>query len=103
MLLSALVVGLVVLVAATLAAVLTAVPFVVAVDLAERRGFSTTRWGGVQLVLLGLAAAVGWVGLRHAGVLVLVVPVLCWATPLLLVLLGGDDSRVGGYRGAHTG
>lgn len=103
MLLSALLLALVVLVAASVLAVLTALPFVLAVDLAERRSFSTARWGALQLALALLGLVVGWVALRHALLLALAVPLLCWAVPLVLLLLGPDDRAVGGYRGVHQG
>jgi len=103
MLLSA--VYLMVVAAAVLAvgAALTAVPFVVAVDMAERRRFSATRWGGVQLALLVLAALVFLVGWRHGHLLLLGVPaaLLCWLTPLVVSLLSTDDGPLGGYQGAH--
>ena len=103
MLVSALLLALVVLVGAAVAAALTALPFVVAVDLAEQRAFSTVRWGAMQLALAVLALRVGWVALRHALLLALAVPLLCWAAPLVLLLLGRDDQAVGGYGGAHQG
>jgi hypothetical protein len=82
---------------------LTAVPFVVAVDMAERRRFSATRWGGLQLALLAVAALVFLVGWRHGHLLLLGVPsvLLCWLTPLVLSLLSTDDGALGGYQGAH--
>jgi hypothetical protein len=105
LLLSAVVVVLVVAVAAALAVGTTAVPFVMGVDMAERRGFSTTRWGGIALVCAGLAggllllavlahslASLFWIG---AAALV------GWATPGLLSLLSEHETEVGGYQGAH--
>ncbi|MDX6218393.1 MAG: hypothetical protein QOD70_191 [Frankiales bacterium] len=101
LLLSVLVVALLALVVGALAAVFTAWPFVLAVDMAERRGFSPTRWGGVQLVLLGLGALLAVLALRHTGFLLLPAAVLCWVTPLVLSLLKEDEVGVGGQQGAH--
>jgi hypothetical protein len=103
LLLSVLVVALLALVVGALAAVLIVVPFVRAVDLAERRGFSPTRWGAVQLVLLALGALVGVMALRHTGLLLLPAALLCWVTPLVLSLLSEGEVAVGGRQGAHEG
>lgn len=89
---------LVAVVAAVLAAG-TVVPFVVGVDMAERRRFSPRRWGAVCLVgvLAGVAAA--WL-LRSHGAVALLGLVLGWATPALLAVLG-PGSPLGGEPGAH--
>jgi hypothetical protein len=100
---SAVVVVVLVLVVAVLLVVCTVVPFVRAVDMAERRGFSTGRWGGAQLVLLAAGALLAYAGLRHTVLLLLPAALLCWAAPLLLSLLGPRDGAVGGYHGAHEG
>lgn len=95
---------LVVVVVAALGAVLaavSAVPFVVAVDMAERRGFSTARWGALELVLLVAAAAVGYLAWKHTLVLLPFGMVLAWVIPLLLALLSGREETLGGYQGAH--
>ncbi len=84
-----------------LAAALTALPFVVAVDMAERRRFSPARWGGVQLVLLALAALLGVLAWKSTWWILLLVPVVVWAPPLMLSLLSADERSVGGYQGAH--
>jgi hypothetical protein len=89
------------LLAGAVAVACTAVPFVKAVDLAEQRGFSTVRWGAVELVLLALAAVVGYVGWRHSLVLLLPAVLLCWAAPLVITLLSRDDRGIGGYQGRH--
>lgn len=101
LLLSTVVVVLAVLVLATLAVGVTAVPFVKVVDMAERRGFSPARWGGAQLVLLALAGLVAYVGLKHAVVLVLPALLLCWLAPLVVSLLSRTDTWAGGRQGAH--
>jgi hypothetical protein len=79
----------------------TAVPFVVAVDMAERRCFSPARWGAAQLVLLVLGGLVGYVALKHLALLLLPAVLLCWMTPLALWVLSADDTRIGGRQGAH--
>ena len=97
---------LVVVVVAAIGAVLAAVsalPFVVAVDMAERRGFSPARWGGLELVLLALAATVTYLGWKHNVLLMPLAVLLAWAAPLLLSLLSGWEQAVGGRQGAHEG
>lgn len=97
---------LVVLVIASLAclvgAALTVVPFVVGVDMAERRGYSTDRWGA--LCLLGPAAAMALGYVVHASgsgrVLYLPVALLAWAGPGLLAVLAAGQP-VGGPQGVH--
>jgi hypothetical protein len=101
MLLSAVLSVAAVLVVAAVAVACSAVPFVVAVDMAERRGFSTARWGACQLALLVLAALVGYVALRHTVLLVVPAVLICWLTPLLLWVLGPQETRIGGRQGAH--
>ena len=101
-LLSAVVFALVVAVAMAAVYAVTVVPFVLALTLAERRGFSTGRWGGLALlgVLLGLALA-GAARLADAPRLVQVLPLLLgFAAPLALYLLDGSE-RVGGRAGRH--
>jgi hypothetical protein len=88
---------------AALAAV-TLVPFVVALQMADRRRFSTARGGVVALggSLLGLAGALLlW---RAEGVptsATLLPLLLTWGGPGALWLLADDDVRVGGRAGAH--
>ena len=91
----------VVLAAAALAALFTAAPFVVAVDMAERRRFSAGRWGAVQLTLTGLAGVLAYLTLRHSALLLVPVPFLCWLVPVGLALMGNGTGRLGGYQGAH--
>ena len=101
MLLSVVLTVLAVLVLAVVAVGCTAVPFVVAVDMAERRRFSAARWGGTQLVVLVLAALVGYVGLKHTALLLVPAVLLCWLTPLVLWMLSSGETRIGGTQGAH--
>ena len=94
-----------VLVAALLCAVgvgLLVAPFVVAVDRAERRGFSTGRWGATDLVVAALALALAW-ALRDSTRVLLVLPLaLTWAVPGALALLA-PGQLLGGRQGAHEG
>ena len=79
------------LVAVALAALyaVTVVPFLVTVDLAERRGGSTGRWAG-----LALAAVLAGVGLAAAGVLagrpVLVLALALGFVPAVVLALRPD-------------
>jgi hypothetical protein len=101
LLVSLLAVLLIVLVAAAVAVGLLVVPFVVAVDMAERRGFSTWRCGLLTLACLGVGAG-GILALRHHSPLLLVpCAALCWAVPGLLSLLSEDQKRLGGRQGGH--
>ena len=82
---------------------LTVVPFVVALGMAERRGFSATRWGALSLA--GAAAAlVGGYVLHRVGapVALAALPVLLtWVAPAGLWLLDGSEQGLGGRRGLH--
>lgn len=83
---------------------LTVVPFVVACGMAERRGFSATRWGAVALVTapLGLLAAYALVAKTGLPWPVGVLPVvLTWAAPGVLWLLEGTEQMLGGRAGRH--
>jgi len=88
------------LVAAALAVLyaVTVVPFLVTVELAERRGGSTGRWAG-----LALAAVLTGVGLAAAGVLagrpVLVLALALGFVPAVVLALRPDV--VGGPAGRH--
>lgn len=77
----------------------TVLPFVVGVDMAERRRFSPRRWGAICLagVLAGVACA--WL-LRSAGPLALGALLLGWAPPAALAVLG-PGAALGGEPGAH--
>ncbi|MGZ6792062.1 MAG: hypothetical protein ACXVFV_03845 [Mycobacteriales bacterium] len=74
-----------------LALAVTVVPFVVSVDLAERRGQSTTAWGTLAAVV---ALAVPYLALKGHTHPVLLLPVaaLAWVVPLGLSL-SNDRSR----------
>jgi type II secretory pathway component PulK len=90
-------------VACAIAVGVLVVPFVVAVDMAERRRFSTARWGAVALVGSGLAVMVAaLIPLQHLSGLLLTLSVaLAWTGPGVLALLDASQRRVGGTQGAH--
>ncbi len=101
MLLSLLSLTVLVVVLCAVGAVLTVVPFVVGVELAERRGYATLRWGLVSAAgpALGLLLAYA----VHGGlpaVLYLPAAVLCWVVPGVLLLLAPGLSA-GGRQGLH--
>lgn len=81
---------------------LTVVPWTLAVDLAERRGLGTARWGllaaGCCVLGLGIAGSAFLAGKPVVGVLG--VPA-SWAAPLALTLLGPAGPRWAGVRGRH--
>ena len=82
----------------------TLVPFVLALQMADSRRFSTARWGALALVgsLLGLALA--FVFYRSDSVpnaAALLPLLLTWAGPGGLWLLTGEEAAVGGRAGAH--
>lgn len=80
----------------------TVLPFVLAASMAERRGFSTGRWGGLALAGV-LAALVLAVLARHAGAprALQVAPLaLAFAAPAALLLIQGTE-RAGGRAGRH--
>jgi hypothetical protein len=77
------------------------VPFVLTVDMAERRGFSTTRWGAIALVDLALASAAGLLVMRHSALLLVVAAALAWAAPAALSLMDRTQVTLGGRQGGH--
>lgn len=81
---------------------LTVLPFVVAADLAERRGLSVPRAGTLTLVAVGVALAGVVLVLRgdRPSMLALLPLLLTWLVPGALLLLRGPG-RVGGRRGLH--
>ncbi len=80
----------------------TVAPYVLSIDMAERRGFSSTRWGAVALVLVVLMVVTGFEVVKRHAPFLLLVPLagFGWLTPLVLMLVG-DTSRLGGREGAH--
>ncbi len=90
------------LVAAGLAALyaVTVVPFLLTVDLAERRGCSTGRWAGLSLVAVLAAVALTAVGALGGMPRPLVVLALAVGfVPLVVLARRSDD--VGGRAGRH--
>jgi hypothetical protein len=104
LLLAAIVFPLIVAVLLAVLALVTLVPFVVALQMAESRGFSTARWGAVALATSLLALLGALLVLRSdtiaapAAVLPLV---LAAAAPGVLWLLSGDETEIGGRAGRH--
>jgi hypothetical protein len=90
-----------VLVAAALA--VTVVPFVLTVDMAERRRLSTVRAGAFSLVTIALGLLGALVVYRgdRPTVLVLVPLVVTWAGPMAMAVLEEGQARIGGRPGAH--
>ena len=90
------------LVAAALGALyaVTVVPFLVTVDLAERRGCSTGRWAGLSLAAVLLAVALVLVGLlTGAPRPLLVVALAVGFVPAVVLALRSDS--LGGRAGRH--
>lgn len=83
--------------------VLTLGPFVTALELADRRGLGSTRWGLVSAACSVLGLAVAVLVLRHGlGVVPLVLAAAAtWAAPVALLALGGAGGRLAGERGRH--
>jgi hypothetical protein len=75
------------------------VPFVKTVDLAERRGFSTLRFGAIALVFAAASALLLLKAKDHA-VLLLPALVVSWAGPALLKVLPVGQKGFG-RQGAH--
>ena len=82
---------------------LVVVPFVLGVDMAERRGFSTTRWGAVSVsgIALALLAGLETVRLGLPAALLLPAAALAGTGPGVLALLGPTQTGVGGRQGEH--
>jgi hypothetical protein len=78
-------------------------PFVLAVDAAERRGFSPTRWGAGALagIVLALGLALWTLHGDHSKVLLVPAVLLSWGGVGVLCLLSTDQTRIGGTQGAH--
>ena len=95
---------LIVVLALAVLAALTLVPFVLALRLAERRGYAQARWGALALAGSVLGAAVLLLALRIGGGDLLagaaVGVLLAYAVPLLLRLVALDP-LVSGRPGRH--
>lgn len=84
-------------------ALLAVVPFVLGVDLAERRGFSTQRWGLVCLLGTTLMLVSAYLVFTHDATKVLLLPAaaLGWLGPAVVSLLDSRQGLLGGVQGAH--
>ena len=104
LLLAAVTLPLIVAVALALLAGVTLVPFVLALQMAETRAFSTTRWGVVALAgsVVGLLLALAFYRSDRVPDVTALLPLtFTWAGPGLLWLLTGEEVAVGGRSGAH--
>ena len=104
LLLAAVVFPLLVALGLALLAAVTLVPFVVALQMADSRRFSTTRWGAVALAASGVGLLLALVFYRSDSVpsaAALLPLILTWAGPGALWLLTGEEAVVGGRAGAH--
>lgn len=104
LLLAAVAFPLIVAVALALLAAVTLVPFVVALQMADSRRFSTTRWGAVALLGSGVGLLLALVFYRSESVpsaAALLPLVITWAGPGALWLLTGEEAVLGGRAGAH--
>ena len=104
LLLAAVLFPLIVALALGLLALVTLVPFVVTLRMADRRGFSTARWGAVSLAGSLLALAVAFVFYRSDTI-----PTWGALLPFVFSLAGvgglwmlsGEEAEVGGRAGRH--
>ena len=94
---------LVVAVVLVVAVAVTVAPMYAALQMADTRRFSTTRWGllTATCVLVGLALAYVLHGRDVPEVLAALPLVLTWAGPSVLWLLDEKSERVGGRAGRH--
>ena len=82
----------------------TVAPLYLALQLADNRGFSTTRWTVVSVagVLVGLAAAYALHGRAGTPSYAVVLPlVLTYTGPIVLMALTPEQKRFGGRAGRH--
>ena len=93
---------LVALIVALLTAV-TVVPVYAAVQLAEARRFSTTRWCAIATVTVLVGLGCSYVLHQHQAsrILALLPLLLTWSAPVGLWLLDAGQKRLGGTAGAH--
>lgn len=87
-----------------LLAAVTLVPFVVALQLAEARRFSTARWGALTLLGTGVALLLVLLLVRTDRVatpVALLPLLLTWGGPVALWLLAEQDTGLGGRAGRH--
>ena len=92
----------VIVVLAVLVAV-TVLPTYIAVQMAETRRFSTTRWFGIASVTVLAGLLLSYVCHQHdLPRIVVVLPLLLtWAAPAMLWLLEPGQVKLGGRAGLH--
>jgi hypothetical protein len=102
LLLSLLALAVLVALACVVLVLLGVTPYLRGVDMAERRGFSTLRWGAVSAAGPVVAFLLAyWVHKgHHDGVLYVPALLLTWSVPAVLSLLA-PGQLVGGSQGAH--
>lgn len=104
LLLAAVTFPLIVAVALAALAAVTLLPFVLALQMADVRAFSTARWGAISVVgsLVGLLLFLVVLRSDRVPTPVALLPlVFTWAGPGGLWLLTGEEARIGGRAGAH--
>jgi hypothetical protein len=81
----------------------TALPLFVALQMADGRRFSTTRWAAVATATIVVGLGLAYVLHQHgrAGILVVLPLALSWAAPAVLWLLESGQTRIGGRAGLH--
>jgi multidrug efflux pump subunit AcrB len=94
---------LIVTVAVGLLVAVTVVPAYAAVQMAEGRRFSTTRWFGVAVATILVALVCSYVFHQHdlARIVVVLPLALTWVAPMLLWLLEPGQVKLGGRAGLH--
>jgi multidrug efflux pump subunit AcrB len=82
---------------------ITVVPAYAAVQMAETRRFSTTRWFGVAAATILVGVLGSYVFHQHdlPRILVVLPLILTWAAPAFLWLLESGQVRLGGRAGVH--
>lgn len=97
---TALLVGL----ALALLSAVTLAPFVIGLQMAQARRFSTARWGALTLVGVGLGLLLALLlvrGDRVATPVALLPLLLAWGGPAALWLLTEQETGLGGRAGRH--
>lgn len=89
--------------ACLLLVLLGVLPFVQAVDLADRLRFSTLRWGLISLMGIAAGALAGWWVLDggHLRLLLLPAAAVTWLVPGVISLMDPAQTSVGGRQGRH--
>lgn len=90
--------------ALALLSAVTLAPFVVGLQLAQARQFSTARWGALTLAGIGVGLLLALLLVRGDRVVtpVALLPLLLtWGAPAALRLLAEQDTGLGGRAGRH--